>query len=279
MEPKDCVPILPQRDVSTQIRYETLIQLIVHLNQASSLPAAAAALVSGIKYIVQVKQWRLLQVEDHAIVEISGDLRSLDLKTVHLEDISAFERTVLATGVPLLLGPAETSSRKAELPAQLSSSGVEQIYALPARLQNGTPDNVFLIGTSGASFSSLDLKFAGLVARLFSDKVKQLRTEAKLVQAEREIRERNRQLAETLHTLEERDYTIQEDLEQAQGFQRSLLTILPKTVGLRFPACICQQRRSGVTSTMCLESLPRCSVCSWPTPQDMVYRPHCGRWC
>ncbi len=245
MEPKDCVPILPQRDVSTQIRYETLIQLIVQLNQASSLPAAAAALVSGIKYIVQVKQWRLLQIEDHAIVEISGDLRSLDLKAVDKEDISAFERTVLATGAPLLLGPAEILSRRSELPAQLAGSGVEQIYALPARLPNGTPDNVFLIGTSGASFSSLDLKFAGLVARLFSDKVKQLRTEAKLLQAEREIRERNRQLAETLHTLEERDYAIQEDLEQAQGFQRSLLTILPKSVSLQFASLYLPAEKVG----------------------------------
>lgn len=234
MEPKDCVPIIPQRDVSTQIRYETLIQLIVNLNQATSLSAAAAALVSGIKYVVAVKQWRLLQVEEGAMVLISGDLRSLDLQAVSSDGISVLERAVMLSGAPVLLTAAEILSRHSELPVQFAEGGVQQLYALPARLPSGQPDHVFLIGAKGASFSNLDFKFAGLVARLFSDKVKQLRTQAKLIEAERELRERNVQLAETLRALEDRDYAIQEDLDQARGFQLSLLPSLPKSLALRF---------------------------------------------
>lgn len=245
MEPKDCVPIVPQRDVSTQIRYETLIQLIVRLNQAGTISAAAAALVSGIKYIVQVKQWRLLQIEEAATIQIAGDLRDLEHRQIPTEEISELEREVLASGVPRLLSASEIQSRTAALPAQLVRSGVEQIYALPARLPSGAPDHVFLIGTSGAGFSSLDLKFAGLVARLFSDKVKQLRTEAKLIDAERALRERNHQLAAALRTLEERDYALQEDLDQAQGFQRSLLPILPNSPQLRFASLYLPAEKVG----------------------------------
>lgn len=236
MDEKECVPIVATRDASTQLRYETLIQLIVSFNLADSVSAVGRALVVGIKYVLQLKCWRFLLRESENAVVLSGNLQDIELAVVTLDSLTPSEQQWIERTAPVLLGGKEIQAEQSRLPKQLAESDSQQLYAFPARGLSGQPESLFLMGSRGQPFSPLDLKFAAMVARLLSDKVKQLRATEKLRQAESEIRAINTRLQKTLEILEERDLRIQEDLDQAQAFQQSILPILPESQVLSFAA-------------------------------------------
>lgn len=236
MDDKECIPIVAVRDAGTQLRYETLIQLIVSFNQSDSVASVGRALATGIKYVLQLRCWRFLLKESDAVVVLSGNLQEIDLHIVKESMLSASEQQWLARAAPILLGEQELVTERLRLPNQLGALDLQQLYALPTRGPSGSPESLFLMGARGQAFSPIDLKFAAMVARLLCDKVKQLRALDKLRQAESEIRTINTRLQATLATLEERDLRIQEDLDQAQAFQQSILPTLPISTELSFVA-------------------------------------------
>lgn len=236
MDDKECIPIVAVRDAGTQLRYETLIQLIVSFNQSESVAAVGRALATGIKYVLQLRCWRFLLQESDAVVVLSGNLQEIDLHIVKESMLSSAEQQWLSRTAPILLGEKELVAERLRLPEQLGALDLQQLYALPTRGPSGPTESLFLMGARGQAFSPIDLKFAAMVARLLLDKVKQLRALERLRQAESEIRNINTRLQATLATLEERDLRIQEDLDQAQAFQQSILPTLPDSAQLSFVA-------------------------------------------
>lgn len=232
-------------EVGANLRYETLVQLVVQLNQVADMNRAALALVNGIKYVLQLSQWRLLKADRDEVILAAGSLREARVQVVARADLSRLEQDSLTSPLPRLLDEAALRERTDSLPAQFAGGAVDQLYLLPNLHVGGEPDFLFLMGARGRAFNPLDLKFAGLVARLFADKLAQFRAEERIRSAEREKDAANTRLQETVRILAEKDERIQEDLEQAWAFQQSILPSLPNTQELVFGVVFRPAERVG----------------------------------
>ena len=232
-------------EVGANLRYETLVQLVVQLNQQPDMNRAALALVNGIKYVLQLSQWRLLKADRDEVILASGSLREASVQVVARAGLSALERDSLNSPLPRLLDESALREHMDSMPSQFAGGAVDQLYVLPSLHPGGEADFLFLMGARGRPFNPLDLKFAGLVARLFADKLAQFRAEERIRSAEREKAAANARLQETVRILAEKDERIQEDLEQAWAFQQSILPRLPSTNDLRFRVVFRPTERVG----------------------------------
>lgn len=232
-------------EVGANLRYETLVQLVVQLNQVPDMNRAALALVNGIKYVLQLSQWRLLKADRDEVILAAGSLREARVQVVARADLSPLERESLNNPLPRLLDEPALRELADSLPSQFAGGTVDQLYVLPNLYLSGEPDFLFLMGARGRPFNPLDLKFAGLVARLFADKLAQFRAEDRIRSAEREKDAANARLQETVRILAEKDERIQEDLLQACAFQQSILPRLPSTQELLFHAVFRPAERVG----------------------------------
>jgi serine phosphatase RsbU (regulator of sigma subunit) len=218
--PVECRPPLvttAERN-GAQLRYDALIALVAKWNRLSSIEEAARTLVSGVKFVLSLDAWRFLLLDsDGAFVVVEGNLAHTTIEEADARALSPIERALFDSGAPLLWDEATIVAKGSDIPHSMHARGLRAIYGTSSPGAAGRTDYALLIGTR-AALSPLDLKFTGLLAGLFADKLRQLR-------AEQRLRTAYRQLAE-------RDSKIYADLCESRDFQRSLLPAEQHVAGL-----------------------------------------------
>ena len=201
-----------------QLRYDALIALVAKWNRVATVEEAARTLVAGVKFVLSLDVWRFLLVEDEGtFLVVEGNLAHTSVAELDGTSLSPLERTLFDSGAPLLWDEMTIATKCGEIPRSMHARGLRAIYGTSSSGVSGRTDYTLVIGTR-AALSPLDLKFTGLLAGLFADKLRQLRAEHRLRTAYRE--------------LAERDSRIYADLCESRDFQRSLLPAQQHVAGL-----------------------------------------------
>ena len=176
-------------DLVRVARYELLVDLAQALSRQSDIPSAGRTFASKLKYISDVRLWRYMgwadegvpgSMEAQNLLCVSGQGGEALVSEVPAGTLSDFERALLdQPTVQLLEGEARRNAIRA-LKQQDADGEVGQVYVCP-QVHGGARHSVLLYAAKQGRFGSLDLKFLALASHLFSEKLRHVQVERRLV--------------------------------------------------------------------------------------------------
>ena len=200
-------------DLVRVARYESVVDLAQALSKQSDIPSVGQTFASKLKYVADVSAWRYMglaydavpdSAEAQSLLCVRGQGGEAFVAEVPAETLTDFERSLLEQPtVQLLEGEARQNALRA-LKQPNPEADVGQVYVCP-QVHGGARPSVLLYAAKRDRFSSLDLKFLALAAHLFSQQVRNIQVERRLVVALEEKLssvERTREIENRLRTQE-----------------------------------------------------------------------------
>jgi signal transduction histidine kinase len=199
-------------DLVRVARYESLADLAQGLSRQTDIPSAARTFASKLKYISDVRSWRYIgwayegvssSMEARNVLCVRGQGGEALVSEVPAGTLSEFERALLdQPTVQLLEGDARRNAIRAL--KQHANDEVGQVYVCP-QVHGGAKPSVLLYAAKKGRFGSLDVKFLALASHLFSEKLRHVQVERRLVitlQEQLASVERTQQIENRLRTQE-----------------------------------------------------------------------------
>lgn len=194
-------------------RYESLVDLAQALSQQSDIPSAGRTFNSKLKYVSDVRLWRYVgwtyeegsePAEAQELLTIHGKGSETVVLEVSLETLSDFEHSLLEQPTVQLLDGEQRRDALRFLRQEEQDGAVGQVYVCP-QVHGGARHSAIVYAAKEGRFASLDLKFLTLASHLFSEKIRHVQVERRLVIAlEDELAdaERMREIENRLRTQE-----------------------------------------------------------------------------
>ena len=194
-------------------RYESLVDLAQALSRQSDIPSAGQTFASKLKYVSDARLWRYIgwtyeseagPTEVQKLLSLYGQGGKALVSEVSFEALTDFERSLLDRPTVQLLDGEERRDALRALQQEDTDEAVGQVYVCP-QVHGGARPSALLYAAKEGRFASLDLKFLTLASHLFSEKLRHVQVERRLVMALQEKLtnvERVREIENRLRTQE-----------------------------------------------------------------------------
>jgi signal transduction histidine kinase len=170
-------------------RYESLVDLAQALSRQSDIASVAQTFDSKLKYVSDARSWRYIgwayesgagPADIQNVLSLDGQGGKAFELEVSFDTLTDFERLLLDRPIVQLLDGEERRDALRALRHEDTGEGVGQVYVCP-QVHGGARPSALLYVTKEDRFASLDLKFLTLASHLFSEKLRHVQVERRLV--------------------------------------------------------------------------------------------------
>ena len=194
-------------------RYESLVDLAQALSQQGDIPSVGRTFGVKLKYVADVRSWRYIgwtyesetdPTKTQSLLILRGLNSNVRASEISLDTLTDFERGLLDQPTVQLLDGEERTDALRALHHEDTGETLGQVYVCP-QVHGSPKPSVLLYAAKQGRFAGLDLKFLALASHLFSEKLRHVQIEQRLVVTLREKltnAERTRAIENRLRTQE-----------------------------------------------------------------------------